>query len=322
MSTAQHPNSIVDRQVLVTGASGRVGFPIARALADSNTVYGAARLADPEDTARLEAHNITPIRVDLGRDDMTTLPDVDYVFHAGAALGREAADWRWAFEVNAQAAGRLVARYRDVTGFVYCSTGSVYAYQRDHPLREDDPPGLHLGAYSLSKIAGEAIVQFAAGQWNVPTTIIRIFSTYGPLGGAPADRLDRLLAGREIRLHPDRPNRFNPIYEDDYVALGIRALTVARVPTLVVNWAGSETVSAEEYCEYLGHLVGVPPRFVYTEAAYSPLWADVTRMHEVLGRTAVPWRDGMRRMATARHPELTDRLEDAPIPAPGFLRDA
>ena len=295
------------RRILVTGASGRVGLPIARALAASNTVYGAARLTDPGAPELLEAHGIVPLRGDLGRVDVATLPDVDYVFHAAAALGRDAADWRWAFEMNAHASGRLVARYRDVAGFVYCSTGSVYAYQRDHPLREDDPPGEHLGAYSLSKIAGEAVVQFAARQWSVPTTIIRIFSTYGPLGGAPADRLDRLLAGRAIRLHPDRPNRFNPIYEDDSVALGIRALLAARVPTLVVNWAGSETVSAEEYCEYLGLLVGITPRFEYTDAAYWPLWPDVTTMHEVLGRTQVPWREGMRRMAAARHPELTLR---------------
>jgi hypothetical protein len=27
-------------------------------------------------------------------------------------------------------------------------------------------------------------------------------------------------------------------------------------------------------------------------------------MHEVLGRTGVPWREGFRRMVEARHPEL------------------
>jgi nucleoside-diphosphate-sugar epimerase len=162
---------------------------------------------------------------------------------------------------------------------------------------------VHLGVYSLSKIAAEAVVAFAAEQHAVPTTIIRIFSTYGPMGGAPADRLDRLVAGRELRLYPDAPNRYNPIYEDDYVRLGLRALLAGRVPPLVVNWAGSETVSAEEYCEYLGDLVGVTPRFVYTDAAPTPLWADVTRMHEVLGATQVPWQTGMRRLVAARHPD-------------------
>jgi nucleoside-diphosphate-sugar epimerase len=297
------PTSLVGARVLVTGATGRVAGPIARTLAETNVVYDLARFTDPNGPARLEADGVIPVPADLGRVDVTTLPDVVYVFHASAALGRDATDWRWAFEVNAQAAGRLVARYRDARGFVYCSTGSVYAYQGARPLREDDPPGVHLGVYSLSKIAGEVVVGFAARQWDVPTTIIRIFSTYGPLGGAPADRLDRLLAGKDIRLHPDRPNRYNPIYEDDYVALGVRALLVGTVPAQVVNWAGSETVSAEAYCEYLGELVGITPRFVYTDTAYTPLWADVHRMHEVLGPTTVPWREGMRRMLEARHPE-------------------
>ena len=167
-------------------------------------------------------------------------------------------------------------------------------------MREDDPPGVHLGVYSLSKIAAEAVSRFASVEHGVPLTIIRIFSTYGPLGGAPADRLDRIRAGKEVVLHPDTPNNYNPIYEDDYVRLGIRAMQVATVPPLTVNWAGSETVSAEDYCAYLGELSGKEVRFRYDERAPWPLWPDVTLMHEVLGRTQVPWREGMRRMAEAR----------------------
>ena len=125
------------------------------------------------------------------------------MFHAGAALGRDV-EWRRAFEVNAAASGRLVARYRDADGLVFCSTGSVYAYQGARPLSEDDPPGVHLGVYSLSKIAAESVVAFAAEEHAVPTTIIRIFSTYGPMGGAPADRLDRLVAGRGAPPLPGR----------------------------------------------------------------------------------------------------------------------
>ncbi len=36
-----------------------------------------------------------------------------------------------------------------------------------------------------------------------------------------------MLAHKPIRLHPDNPNNYNPIYEDDYVELGIRAMEVA-----------------------------------------------------------------------------------------------
>ena len=66
--------------------------------------------------------------------------------------------------------------------------------------------------------------------------------------------------------------------------------------------ASSETVSAEDYCTYMGELVGVEPRFEYSPTAHTPLWPDVTLMHEVFGRTQVPWRDGFRRMIEARYP--------------------
>ena len=79
------------------------------------------------------------------------------------------------------------------------------------------------------------------------------------------------------------------------------------MPPLTVNWAGSETVSAEDYFAYLGALVGVEPRIEYDPDAPWPIWPDVTIMHEVLGRTEVPWRDGMRRMLEARHPEAVAR---------------
>ncbi|MDE3086265.1 MAG: NAD(P)-dependent oxidoreductase [Acidobacteriota bacterium] len=301
--------------VLVTGATGRIGFPIARALAGAHHVFGLARCSRQGDEARLRSAGIVPVVGDVADFDPTTVPGLadrplTHVFHAAARIGPEArTDWQRTFDVNAAATGRLVdacARQSAgaLGGFVFCSSGSTYEYQGRRPLVEDDPPGVHLGIYSLSKIAGEAVARFAAAEHGVPLTVIRVFSTYGPLGGAPADRLERILAGKEVVLHPDRPNNYNPVYEDDYVRLGIRALEAATDPPLTVNWSGSETVSAEEYCEYLGELVGRPVRFRFDAAAPWPLWPDVTRMHAVLGRTSVPWREGMRRMVAARHPEV------------------
>jgi hypothetical protein len=48
----------------------------------------------------------------------------------------------------------------------------------------------------------------------------------------------------------------------------------------------------------------VQPIFEYTPDAHTPLWPDVTYMHQVLGRTKVHWREGFRRMIEARHPGL------------------
>jgi len=293
-----------DEKVLITGASGRIGFPIARRLAQSNEVWGVARLRDPAQHQKLAAAGVRPMPLDIADGDFSALPeDFTYVFHAAVDAG--AGDWRRCVRTNAEISGDLLYHCRQAKGSVYCSTGSVYGYQGQRPLREDDPPGVPLRAnYSFSKIAGEHVCTWVANHFGIPLTIIRICSTYGPEGGAPADRLELMLRGEPIRLYPDPPNNYNPIYEDDYVELGIRAMEVAALPPITVNWAGSETVSAEEYCTFMGKLVGVEPTFEYTDTAHTPLWPDVTAMHEILGRTRVHWKDGFRRMIEARHGEL------------------
>lgn len=296
---------ISGEKVLVTGGAGRVAFPIARELAKRNEVWAMARFSNPADAERLEAHGITPIKRDLAESFGGVPDDFTYVWHAGALVGEEAErDWRYTFEVNAQATGRLMKHCRRVKGFLHCSTGSQYHYQGHRPLKESDPPGIHTHIYSLSKIAAEAVVLYASREWDIPTTMIRICSAYGPEGGAPVSRLDALVEGRPIRLHPDKPNYFNPIHEDDQVELGIKALELASTPPLTVNWAGSETTTAEEYCAYMGDLIGKEPVIEYTDEAYTPLWPDVTYMHEVLGRTKVHWKDGLRRVIEVRYPDL------------------
>jgi UDP-glucuronate 4-epimerase len=291
-------------KILITGATGKIAFPIARALAKRNEVWGAARLSKPGDADRLAAAGVRALRLDMSSGDFSAVPDdFTYVFHAAVDPG--AGDWRRCVQTNAENSGKLMHHCRGAKGFVYCSTGSIYKYQGHRPLTEADGPGVPDRAnYSFSKIAGEAVCTWVAEHFKVPLTIIRICSTYGPLGGAPADRLELILQRKPIPLHPDKPSNFNPIYEDDYVDLGIRAMQVAAQPPVVVNWAGSETVSAEDYCAYLGELVGIEPIFDYTPAAHTALWPDVTYMHEILGRTRVHWRDGFRRMVEARHPEL------------------
>lgn len=296
-------------KVLITGASGTIGLPIARALVGRNEVWGVARLKAREDRDCLESAGIKPMALDVSTGDFSALPDdFTYVFHAAVDPGT--GEWRRCVRTNAHNSAELLYHCRQAKGFVYCSTGSTYAYQGQRPLREDDPPGVPQRAnYSFSKIAGEAACTWVSEHFGIPLTIIRICSTYGPQGGAPADRLEAMLQRKPIRLHPERPNNYNPIYEDDYVRLGVRAMEVADVPPVVVNWAGSQTVSIEEYCAYMGELIGIDPIFEYTTEAHTPLWPDVSYMHQVLGHATVDWRDGFRRMIMARHPELALREE-------------
>ena len=302
------------QKILITGATGKIAFPIARALAERNEVWGAARMKNPADRDKLAAAGITPV---CARHGQPRLLRICQTISATSSMRRS---------TPAPTTGPGASRRTHTTrasclplprrqGLRVLLDRLDLRLPGQRPLRESDPPGVPLRPnYSFSKIAAEAVCTWVANTIGIPLTIIRICSTYGPEGGAPADRLDAMLAGKPIRLHPDKPNNYNPIYEDDYVELGIRAMEVADTPPIVVNWAGSETVSVEDYCAYMGELVGVEPIFEYTPDAHTPLWPDVTHMHEVLGVTKVPWREGFRRMIEARHPEIELPQQDSAMP--------
>ena len=52
-------------KILITGATGKIAFPIARALAKRNEVWGAARLREQSDRDRLAQADITPVALDM-----------------------------------------------------------------------------------------------------------------------------------------------------------------------------------------------------------------------------------------------------------------
>lgn len=296
------------KRVLITGPAGQVAFPIARELARRNEVIGLARFSSPADRERLEAVNVHCVPADLGDGSLAEVPeDVDYVLHFAVAKSF-GGDFDRDLRANAEGTGRLFSRCRRAKAFLHCSSSGVYQDAGHRPLKESDALGDNhraiMPTYSICKIAAEAMARFAAREWGVPTTIARLNVPYGDNGGWPAMHLEWMLAGQAIPVHRERPSVYNPIHEDDILAHVPRLLMAASVPATIVNWGGSEAASIEDWCGHLGDLTGLDPRFLPTEQTIGSVTVDTTRMHELLGRTTVQWRDGMRRMVAARHPEL------------------
>src|SRR6267143_2097512 len=95
----------------------------------------------------------------------------------------------------------------------------------------------------------------------------------------PSGRLDVPARGtwpRSFDAYPDKPNYTRPIFEPDCARLGAAALEAGRVPPLGVNWCGDDVVSVEEYCTYMGELIGKEPIFEYTASAWCSLVPDTT----------------------------------------------
>ncbi len=294
------------RRILITGATGQVAEPIARRLAADNDVIATARFTDDAARTRLEEAGVGCVAVDLAGDDLDAIPaDVDVVLNfAVVKSGR----WDLDLRANAEAAGLLMDRCREASVFLHCSSTGVYQPAGAHRLTETDPLGDNhraiMPTYSIAKIATEAVVRTEARRLGLPTTIARLNVPYGDNGGWPAWHLALLLGDAPIAVHPDRPNLFNPIHEDDIVAMIPDLLAAAATPATIVNWAGDEQVALEEWCTYLGGLVGRAPRFDVTEATIGGVTTDNTRRLAVTGPSEVPWKDGFRRMVAALHPDL------------------
>ncbi|MGE3692866.1 MAG: NAD-dependent epimerase/dehydratase family protein [Novosphingobium sp.] len=283
------------RKVLVTGASGLVAFPVAAELAKDNKVYALARWSDPAQKQLMEKAGAEAVTFDLANPDLSSLPtDVDVVINY-AVLPPSFGNM--AYDVNTGATGRLARKYRDAEAFVHGSTGSLYEYQGERPLTEADPYGLHSAGenYAASKIGAEYLIKHLSEDYQLPVTIVRIFSFYGPRGGGVTQRVDQVAAGKPVSVYPGVRNVHTPLYEDDYVEKTIQAAGIAKIGAETVNVGGSEFCTTQEYCIMAGEICGKEPIFVENGKSW-PIWADVTRMEALMGPSKVSVREGVRRV--------------------------
>jgi nucleoside-diphosphate-sugar epimerase len=283
-----------------------VAKPLVRHLAQDNEVWAAARFKRRSARENLESHGVRTVVFDLSDPDFSALPaDFDYVLNFAVS---HAPDFPTALRTNAENLGLLMRHVRGARAFLHCSSTGVYQPAGEHRLSEDDPLGdnhrVMLPTYSISKIAAEVVARLACRENELPTVIPRLNVPYGESAGVPAFQLESILSGAPIGVHADGPSLYNPIHSDDIVRQVPLLLGVASVPATTLNWAGPDTVSMEEWCEYIGDLVGRKPSFSPDPAALGSVAVDTTRMHELIGPAEVNWRDGIRRMVAGMHPEL------------------
>lgn len=294
-------------KILITGVTGQVAAPIAVALAADNEVWGIARFSDAAARAELERAGVRCQPVNLAAGDFSEIPsDFDYVLNLAVA---KSGKWDKDLAANADSVGLLMAYCRGIKAFLHCSSAAVYDPPDDELRTEDAALGDNhkflFPTYSISKIAGEAVARSMARALGIPTTIARLNVPYGDNGGWPYFHMEMMLAGIPIPIPPGKPARYNPIHQNDIIAAIPKLLEAASVPAITLNWAGDQIVSIQEWCAYLGTLIGREPVFEESEQALRGNPVDVTRMHEIVGGgTEVDWRDGIRRMVAKFHPEL------------------
>jgi nucleoside-diphosphate-sugar epimerase len=299
-----------DEKILITGPAGRVAFPLAARLARDNEVWGIARFGREAEREQCEAAGIRTRRVDLAAPDWSDLPtDVGLVLHFAAAIGTDLS-FAEAIRINGDGTGRLMNRFRGARACLVASSRAVYAepVDPDRIQHESDPLGgdsplPYSPTYRVSKLAQEAVASFWSAELGLPTILARLNVVYGDNGGLPAMLLERMKAGQPIPLGPHGATRAAPIHHDDLFDQLPGLIAGAAVPATIVNWAGDAPVGMRELCDYMGRLTGCEPQFVVTPEVSGSRPSDPALRQQLAGPCRVDWRDGIRRMIEALHPE-------------------
>lgn len=185
--------------IFITGTAGFIGFHLAQLLlSEGHVVHGLDGMTDYYDVdlkKRRHAILLQSPNFQMTEAMLEDCPAVDkaidacapdYIVHlAGQAGVRYSLENPRAY-VDANVTGTFnvmeAARRHKVKHLMMASTSSVYGANTDMPFAETDKADTPMTIYAATKKATEAMGHSYAHLYDLPTTMFRFFTVYGPWG--------------------------------------------------------------------------------------------------------------------------------------------
>ena len=306
--------------ILVTGSAGFIGFHLCqRLLSDGLEVIGLDAMTNYYDVSLkekrlslLKVHDaFTPVIARLETPDVLENIFAKHkpamVIHLAAQAGvRYSIDEPRSY-VQSNICGTFevleAARNHTPKHLLIASTSSVYGANTDMPYRETLRVDTQMSFYAATKKATEAMAQTYAHLYDIPTTMFRFFTVYGPWGRpdmALFKFTDAIQNDRSIDVynHGDMLRDFT--YVDDLVD-AIRRLMDAIpgktpvstadnlspiAPWRAVNIGNGAPTKLTEFIEALEEVLGktAQKNMLDIQPGDMPAtWADATLLHDLIG---------------------------------------
>lgn len=291
-------------KILITGGAGFIGAHTAKALIDEGEEVVLfddfnSFLYSPELKRNRLEHMFTADkrpRVITGNildaelvEEVFAGEQFDKVLHFAALAnpGRslETAEEYTLVNVNGTLQILEAARRHDITQVIFAGSSSVYNDEQT-PFKEDSYPLRPRSPYGVSKAAAEQYCAMWHDLYDLPITILRFFSVYGPWGRpdmAPHIFAEQILRGETLRVTPERRRDFT--YIDDIVA-GIVATVERKLQYEVINLGRGEPVELGRLIEALEKASGKKAQVQEREAPSGEMrvtYADVSKARKLLG---------------------------------------
>ena len=233
--------------ILVTGAAGFIGsFLVKKLLETSNDfIVGVDNLNDYYDVSLKEARlkmlqnkNFKFIKGDISDkafiDNLFKEYKFDVVVNLAAQAGvRYSIDHPDVY-IQSNIIGFYnileACRYNPVKHLVYASSSSVYGGNKKVPFSTEDKVDNPVSLYAATKKSNELLAHAYSKLYNIPTTGLRFFTVYGPMGRpdmAYFSFTNKLIKGQTIEIFNYGNCKRDFTYVDDIVEGVIRVMKKA-----------------------------------------------------------------------------------------------
>lgn len=326
-------------KILITGTAGFIGFHLAKALLkegyivhgyDGMTDYYDVTLKQKRHSILLQNSNFTTTEGMLEDQELLDhvadefLPDV-IVHLAGQAGVRYSLENPRAY-IDANVIGTFnvmeAARRLEVKHLLMASTSSIYGANTEMPFIETERTDTQLTVYAATKKANESMAHAYSHIHDLPTTMFRFFTVYGPWGRpdlALYKFVNAILEERPIDIynHGDMYRDFT--YVDDLVR-AIRLLidvvperladgvvpdgdSLSPVaPFRVVNIGNSDKVRLLDFVDAIEDCLGKKAIRNYMDMQTGDVpatWANADLLKSLTGyKPATDFRDGIEKFVT------------------------
>jgi len=211
------------------------------------------------------------------------------------------------------------AREFAVGHLLMASTSSVYGANTQMPFGEKQQTDHPLTFYAATKKSAEIMAHSYAHLWNLPTTMFRFFTVYGPWGrpdmalykftkgileGTPIDVYNHGEMYRDFTYVTDLVRGIRllidavPVRSDDVASIPDWDTLSPVAPFRVVNIGNSDKVKLTDFIDAIEHECGRKAIRNYLEMQKGDVpatWADATQLRELTGYTpSTPVADGVR----------------------------
>lgn len=276
----------IEGDVLILGASGKMGPTLARLVRRASneagverTVYAASRFSNDAPRQALTAAGIQTVVCDAAsRESLAQIPDCPNVLYLVGRKFGSSTEPHLTWATNVYAPSIAVQRFQS-SRVVVLSTANVYPFTPTGGRGAKEADELEpVGEYAQTAVGRERMIEYFSSQLGTKTAILRLSYAIDLRYGVLRDIAEQLVAGTPIDL---TTGYANVIWQGDANSAIFRALETTSNPPAIFNLSGP-AISIRDTAEQLAEILGVQPRFKNAEAP-TALLVDIERCTQTFG---------------------------------------